>query len=165
MSPDSRFGAFPLVSLCCLLVSAVLFRGCLALVCSLVRGLCRYAECRGLLWRLHPPRIIRRFIVDSGLIHADAQWDPETNAYAKLADAKSQPSRIDRVFIKSTQWLGRSVARSSPCCRLLSPRALAHVCKALRSRQLLLPPRRMTAWPIELRLLRSWPLFCHLAPA
>lgn len=36
-------------------------------------------------------------------------WDPDTNPYAKLSDPNSRPSRIDRVFIKSTQWLARTI--------------------------------------------------------
>jgi len=36
-------------------------------------------------------------------------WDPTTNAYARFSDEKSAPSRIDRVFIKSKEWLPRTI--------------------------------------------------------
>jgi len=36
-------------------------------------------------------------------------WDPTTNSYAKLADSTSRPSRIDRAFIRSSQWLAMSI--------------------------------------------------------
>jgi poly(A) polymerase len=35
-------------------------------------------------------------------------WNPLTNSYAKLADSSSRPSRIDRIFVKSSQWLAMS---------------------------------------------------------
>jgi len=36
-------------------------------------------------------------------------WDPNTNAYAHFLDPKSRPSRIDRMFFKSTHFLPRAV--------------------------------------------------------
>jgi len=37
-------------------------------------------------------------------------WDPDQNSYAKQADPTSQPSRIDRIFLKSTNILPMSVS-------------------------------------------------------
>jgi len=36
-------------------------------------------------------------------------WNPMSNTYAKQADPKSQPSRIDRIFLKSTNLLPMSI--------------------------------------------------------
>jgi len=36
-------------------------------------------------------------------------WDPISNPYARFSDSKSNPSRIDRVLVKSSQWLARSI--------------------------------------------------------
>jgi len=36
-------------------------------------------------------------------------WDPSTNEYAKESDPSSSPSRIDRIYIKSTKWLPRFI--------------------------------------------------------
>jgi len=36
-------------------------------------------------------------------------WDPPTNAYAHFLDSISRPSRIDRMFLKSTHFLPRSM--------------------------------------------------------
>jgi len=40
---------------------------------------------------------------------AGKTWDPDTNPYARASDPTSLPSRIDRLFVKSTQWLPRSI--------------------------------------------------------
>jgi len=36
-------------------------------------------------------------------------WDPIHNGYAKQSDPESLPSRIDRIFVKSTHWLPRLI--------------------------------------------------------
>jgi len=36
-------------------------------------------------------------------------WDPTTNSYAAMSDPNSQPSRIDRIFLKSTNLLPMAI--------------------------------------------------------
>jgi len=36
-------------------------------------------------------------------------WDPSTNEYAYQSDKQSKSSRIDKVFIRSTQWMARTM--------------------------------------------------------
>jgi len=38
-------------------------------------------------------------------------WDPTTNEFAHSADPESRPSRIDRIFVKSSRWLPRYIKR------------------------------------------------------
>jgi len=37
-------------------------------------------------------------------------WNPLVNEYAYQSDPKSQPSRIDKIFIRSTEWMTRTIA-------------------------------------------------------
>jgi endonuclease/exonuclease/phosphatase family metal-dependent hydrolase len=37
-------------------------------------------------------------------------WNPVLNEYAYQSDTNSQPSRIDRVFLRSTEWMARTIS-------------------------------------------------------
>jgi len=53
-------------------------------------------------------------------------WDPVSNAYARFSDPKSNPSRIDRIFVKSPQWLPRSISLIGCTADLLCTRHVAN---------------------------------------
>jgi hypothetical protein len=37
-------------------------------------------------------------------------WNPSTNEYAYQSDKHSQPSRIDKIFLRSSEWMARTVS-------------------------------------------------------
>jgi len=65
-------------------------------------------------------------------------WDPDTNPYARASDPTSLPSRIDRIFVKSAQWLPRSI-------KLVGCSSLDLLCNGLFSQKQ--PPVRPHALP------------------
>ena len=44
-----------------------------------------------------------------------ATWDPTSNSYARMTDPRAQPSRPDRILIKSSHWKPETIDIFGDC--------------------------------------------------